>query len=82
MSKTLAALDKSLRSVSFLDRSGIGKSLWEVTPFVRPHPNHCLLVIFVTILRNALGDHTLQEELPDNKEYAMRVRYRLVPGIC
>ena len=41
------------------------------------------LVLFVgaTVLRTALEDRTLQEELPGYREYAQRVRYRLVPGI-
>ncbi len=32
-------------------------------------------------VRTALEDRTLQEELPGYKEYAQRVRYRLVPGV-
>jgi protein-S-isoprenylcysteine O-methyltransferase Ste14 len=32
-------------------------------------------------LRTALEDRTLMEELPGYKEYASRVRYRLIPGI-
>ena len=33
------------------------------------------------IIRTALEDQMLQDELPGYKEYAQRVRYRLVPGI-
>jgi protein-S-isoprenylcysteine O-methyltransferase Ste14 len=33
------------------------------------------------ILRTALEDRTLQEELPGYRDYAQRVRYRLAPGI-
>ena len=33
------------------------------------------------ILRTALEDRTLQEELPGYREYARRVRYRLIPDI-
>ncbi len=33
------------------------------------------------ILRTALEDNTLQNELDGYKEYARRVRYRLVPGV-
>jgi protein-S-isoprenylcysteine O-methyltransferase Ste14 len=33
------------------------------------------------IVRTALEDRTLQDELPGYREYAQRVRYRLVPGI-
>jgi protein-S-isoprenylcysteine O-methyltransferase Ste14 len=36
----------------------------------------CLLVV-----RTALEDRALQEELPGYKEYAQRVHYRLLPGI-
>jgi protein-S-isoprenylcysteine O-methyltransferase Ste14 len=33
------------------------------------------------LLRTILEDRTLQEELPGYREYAERVRYRLVPGV-
>jgi protein-S-isoprenylcysteine O-methyltransferase Ste14 len=33
------------------------------------------------VLRTALEDRTLQAELPGYKEYAARVRYRLIPGV-
>jgi protein-S-isoprenylcysteine O-methyltransferase Ste14 len=33
------------------------------------------------LLRTALEDRTLQLELEGYKEYAARVKYRLVPGI-
>jgi protein-S-isoprenylcysteine O-methyltransferase Ste14 len=33
------------------------------------------------ILRTALEDRTLREELPGYRDYARKVRYRLVPGI-
>ncbi len=33
------------------------------------------------IIRTALEDRMLQAELPGYKEYAARVRYRLVPGV-
>jgi protein-S-isoprenylcysteine O-methyltransferase Ste14 len=38
-------------------------------------------VALVTIVRTALEDRTLQEELAGYKDYAQKVRYRLVPGI-
>jgi len=38
-------------------------------------------VITLNIIRTALEDRTLKEELPGYSEYAERVRYRLVPGI-
>ena len=39
------------------------------------------LMALLTIIRTALEDRTLQEELDGYKEYAARVRYRLLPGI-
>jgi protein-S-isoprenylcysteine O-methyltransferase Ste14 len=38
----------------------------------------CALLI---LIRTALEDRTLQEELSGYAEYTHRVRYRLVPGI-
>lgn len=38
-------------------------------------------VITLNIIRTALEDRTLKEELPGYSEYAERVGYRLVPGI-
>ena len=38
-------------------------------------------VIAVTALRTALEDRALQRELPGYREYAARVRWRLVPGV-
>ena len=40
-----------------------------------------LLSTISIIIRIALEDRTLQEELADYEEYASRVRYRLIPGI-
>jgi protein-S-isoprenylcysteine O-methyltransferase Ste14 len=48
-------------------------SLWALIP--------CGLVVLGTIIRTALEDKTLLEELDGYKEYAARVRYRLLPGI-
>jgi protein-S-isoprenylcysteine O-methyltransferase Ste14 len=42
-------------------------------------PNGILTVII--IIRTALEDRTLQKELPGYKEYAQKVKYRLVPFI-
>jgi protein-S-isoprenylcysteine O-methyltransferase Ste14 len=42
-------------------------------------PGGLMVVIFV--IRTALEDKTLVEELPGYAEYAQRVRYRLIPGI-
>jgi len=48
-------------------------SLWALIPTI--------LVALGTIIRTALEDRTLLEELDGYKEYAQRVRYRLLPGI-
>lgn len=39
------------------------------------------LALIITLTRTALEDQTLQEELPGYRDYAQRVRYRLIPGI-
>jgi protein-S-isoprenylcysteine O-methyltransferase Ste14 len=48
-------------------------SFWALVPAVI---SYLLLVV-----RTALEDRTLQEELPGYMEYVRRVRYRLVPGV-
>jgi len=48
-------------------------SLWAFIP--------CSLAALVTVIRTALEDKTLLEELDGYKEYAAQVRYRLLPGI-
>ena len=48
-------------------------SFWALIPAVLT----CLLLVVRTILE----DKTLHDELPGYKEYAQRVRYRLVPGV-
>ena len=48
-------------------------SVWTVIPVV--------VALVIAILRTALEDRTLQEELPGYREYAHRVHYRLFPGI-
>jgi protein-S-isoprenylcysteine O-methyltransferase Ste14 len=55
---------------------GIALALSSLWTFI---PAAAALVIIV--IRTALEDRTLQEELPGYAEYARRVRYRLVPGI-
>jgi protein-S-isoprenylcysteine O-methyltransferase Ste14 len=35
----------------------------------------------IVVARTALEDRTLQEELPGYRDYAGRVRYRLIPGV-
>jgi len=39
------------------------------------------VALVVTVIRTALEDRTLQEELSGYGEYAGRVRYRLLPGV-
>jgi protein-S-isoprenylcysteine O-methyltransferase Ste14 len=48
-------------------------SLWALIPTI--------LVALGTIIRTALEDKTLLEELDGYKGYAARVRYRLLPGV-
>lgn len=48
-------------------------SYWVAIPTV--------IVIVLNIIRTELEDRTLQEELPGYRDYAQRVRYRLVPGL-
>jgi protein-S-isoprenylcysteine O-methyltransferase Ste14 len=48
-------------------------SLWALIPAAI---TLCLLVV-----RTALEDRTLQDELDGHREYAARVRYRLLPGL-
>jgi protein-S-isoprenylcysteine O-methyltransferase Ste14 len=39
------------------------------------------LSVILFIIRTAFEDKTLQQELPGYKEYAEKVRYRLIPGV-
>jgi len=39
------------------------------------------LIVVIFVIRTALEDKTLREELPGYAEYAQRVRYRLLPGL-
>ena len=39
------------------------------------------VAVVIAVPRTALEDHTLLQELPGYREYADRVRYRLIPGI-
>jgi len=48
-------------------------SLWTLIP--------AAVALVIAVIRTALEDQTLQEELPRYQEYARRVRYRLFPGI-
>ena len=59
--------------ISWLAAPVFFSSWWVAIPGV--------LVIAASVLRTALEDRTLQDELPGYKEYAEEVKYRLVPGI-
>ncbi|WP_371189522.1 isoprenylcysteine carboxylmethyltransferase family protein [Thalassotalea maritima] len=48
-------------------------SVWTLIP--------ALLATLITIIRIMLEDKTLQQELPGYRDYAQRVRYRLLPGL-
>ena len=48
-------------------------SAWTIVPG--------FIAVVITVIRTWLEDRALQEELPGYKEYAGRVRYRLIPGI-
>ncbi len=48
-------------------------SLWAIIP--------AAVALIIVVTRTALEDRTLQDELPGYREYARRVRYRLIPGI-
>lgn len=48
-------------------------SIWTIVP--------ALAAVVITLMRTRLEDQALQEELPGYKEYANRVRYRLIPGV-
>jgi protein-S-isoprenylcysteine O-methyltransferase Ste14 len=48
-------------------------SVWTLIP--------AAVATIIGVIRTALEDRTLQEELPGYRDYAQRVRYRLIPGI-
>ena len=48
-------------------------SVWTLIP--------AAVASIITVIRAVLEDLTLQEELPGYRDYALRVRYRLIPGI-
>jgi protein-S-isoprenylcysteine O-methyltransferase Ste14 len=48
-------------------------SLWTLIP--------AALASIIAVIRTELEDRTLQEELPGYRDYARRVRYRLIPWI-
>jgi protein-S-isoprenylcysteine O-methyltransferase Ste14 len=59
--------------ISWLAAPVFFSSYWVIIPMV--------LVIIASLIRTALEDRTLMEELPGYKEYAREVKYRLMPGI-
>jgi len=48
-------------------------SVWTLIP--------AMVALIITVIRTALEDRTLQEELSGYRDYAQRVRYRLIPGM-
>jgi protein-S-isoprenylcysteine O-methyltransferase Ste14 len=48
-------------------------SVWTLIP--------AMAALIITVIRTTLEDRTLQDELPGYRDYARRVRYRLIPGI-
>ena len=48
-------------------------SVWTLIP--------AAVALIITVIRTVLEDQTLQEELPGYRDYARRVRFRLIPGI-
>ena len=48
-------------------------SVWTLIP--------AALALIIGVIRTALEDRTLQEELPGYREYSQRVRYRLIPWL-
>ncbi|WP_136796561.1 methyltransferase family protein [Desulfosediminicola ganghwensis] len=39
------------------------------------------VALIISVIRTVLEDQTLQDQLPGYRDYARRVRYRLIPGI-
>jgi protein-S-isoprenylcysteine O-methyltransferase Ste14 len=48
-------------------------SMWTLIP--------AAVALIIAVTRTALEDQTLQDELPGYRDYARRVRYRLIPRI-
>jgi len=48
-------------------------SVWTLIP--------AAVALIIAVIRTTLEDRTLQDELPGYRDYARRVRYRLIPGI-
>jgi protein-S-isoprenylcysteine O-methyltransferase Ste14 len=48
-------------------------SMWTLIP--------AAVALIIAVIRTVLEDQTLQEELPGYRDYARRVRFRLIPGM-
>ena len=48
-------------------------SVWTIIPVI--------VALIIAVIRTALEDKTLQEELPGYRDYVRRVPYRLIPGV-
>ena len=48
-------------------------SMWTLIPVA--------VALIIAVIRTVLEDQTLQDELPGYRDYARRVRYRLIPGM-
>ncbi len=48
-------------------------SVWTIVPVI--------LALIIAVMRTALEDKALQDELPGYRDYVRRVRYRLIPGV-
>jgi len=48
-------------------------SVWTIIPAVA--------ALIIAVIRTALEDRTLQEELPGYRDYTQRVRYRMIPRV-
>ena len=48
-------------------------SVWTIIPVI--------VALIIAVIRTALEDKTLQEELPGYRDYVRSVRYRLIPGV-
>ncbi len=76
---TVAQAYKELAKEGFVEsRHGAGTFILEVSPDRRAQERKHQAVVLV---RTMLEDRTLHEELTGYREYASRVRYRLIPGI-
>jgi protein-S-isoprenylcysteine O-methyltransferase Ste14 len=59
--------------ISWLAAPVFFSSIWLIIPMI--------LVMGASVVRTALEDRTLREELPGYEEYTQQTKYRLVPGI-